>query len=95
MARVTVEDCLSKVKDQFALVHLTTHRYRQLQRGAQPTVSSNNKRVVSALREIAAGNVSFRDDIEIVLKQNHQEQGLRSQRLMNLAQADRSTPEKL
>ena len=34
MARVTVEDCLEKVGDQFALVHLSTKRFRQLRRGA-------------------------------------------------------------
>ena len=95
MARVTVEDCLGQVSDQFALVHLATRRYRELQRGAEATVESGNKFVVSALREIAAGNIEFRDPIEETLRQSHQEDQLRSQRLMNLAQADRSTPDSL
>ena len=95
MARVTVEDCLSQVSDQFALVHLATRRYRELQRGAEATVENSNKFVVSALREIASGNVEFRDPIEETLRQSHQEDQLRSQRLMNLAQADRSTPDSL
>ena len=69
MARVTVEDCLAEVHDQFALVHLAALRYRQLHRGAKPLVQSKNKKIVTALREIAAGKIQFREDVaEVLLK---------------------------
>ncbi|MBI2338814.1 MAG: DNA-directed RNA polymerase subunit omega [Deltaproteobacteria bacterium] len=55
MARVTVEDCLRKIDSRFALVHLTAKRVRQLEKGAKRMVPSDNKLVVQALREIAAG----------------------------------------
>ncbi|MBI4411265.1 MAG: DNA-directed RNA polymerase subunit omega [Deltaproteobacteria bacterium] len=57
MARVTVEDCLKKVDNRFGLVHLTAQRVRQLEKGARRMVLSDNKLVVQALREIAAGKV--------------------------------------
>jgi DNA-directed RNA polymerase subunit omega len=57
MARVTIEDCLEKVENRYELVHLCTKRVKQLREGAQPTVRSKNKDIVTALREIAAGKV--------------------------------------
>ena len=57
MARITVEDCLQKVNNRFALIHLAAKRVRQLRKGAEPTIISKNRDVVVALREIAAGNV--------------------------------------
>ena len=69
MARVTVEDCLEHVVDQFALVHLAAQRYRQLHRGAPRLVDNRNKNIVCALREIAGEKVRFREDIsEVVYK---------------------------
>jgi DNA-directed RNA polymerase subunit omega len=60
MARVTVEDCLDKVENRFALVLLVSKRSKQLLRGSNPTVAGKqNKYVVTALREVAAGNVRF------------------------------------
>lgn len=60
MARVTVEDSLEKVNNRFALVLLVAKRAKQLLKGSLSTVSSKeNKYVVTALREVAAGNVSF------------------------------------
>jgi DNA-directed RNA polymerase subunit omega len=60
MARVTVEDCLDKVDNRFALVLLVAKRAKQLLKGSALTVSSkNNKYIVSALREVATGNVRF------------------------------------
>lgn len=57
MARVTVEDCLEKVENRFALVLLAAERAHQLEMGAaEPMVPENNdKPTVIALREIAAG----------------------------------------
>ncbi|MCS6838627.1 MAG: DNA-directed RNA polymerase subunit omega [Bdellovibrionaceae bacterium] len=58
MARVTVEDCIDKVPNRFALVLAVSKRAKQLMKGAEATVPArNNKFVVQALREIAAGNV--------------------------------------
>ncbi len=59
MARITVEDCLKKVPSRFALVRITAQRARQLLKGARPHVKPNNKIVVTALREIALGEVSI------------------------------------
>ncbi len=57
MARITVEDCLQKVNNRFALIHMAAKRVRQLRKGADPSITSKNKDVVVSLREIAAGNV--------------------------------------
>ncbi|MFO0665290.1 MAG: DNA-directed RNA polymerase subunit omega [Polyangiaceae bacterium] len=60
MARVTVEDCLEREENRFALVVLAAHRTRQLMKSnATPLVPSKNKAAVTALREIAAGKVQF------------------------------------
>jgi len=59
MARVTVEDCLENVENRFQLVLVATKRARQLNAGAEPTVSrANDKPTVIALREIAGGFVT-------------------------------------
>lgn len=60
MARVTVEDCLDKVDNRFALVLLVSKRAKQLLKGSAATISSkNNKYIVNALREVAGGTVYF------------------------------------
>ena len=61
MARVTVEDCLEKVENRFLLVMLAAKRVKQLYKGARPLIEnkSDNKNVVLALREIAAGKMSY------------------------------------
>ncbi|HET8563604.1 MAG TPA: DNA-directed RNA polymerase subunit omega [Candidatus Binatia bacterium] len=57
MSRITVEDCLQKVANRFELVLLASQRARQLFKGAKPLIESDNREVVVALREIAAGKV--------------------------------------
>jgi DNA-directed RNA polymerase subunit omega len=59
MARVTVEDCLEREDNRFALVVLAAQRARQLMKGQAPLVPSKNKAAVTALREIAAGKVHY------------------------------------
>jgi DNA-directed RNA polymerase subunit omega len=59
MARITVEDCLDKVSSRFELVKLASARAKQLRQGAKPTVSADNRDIVIALREIAAGKVRW------------------------------------
>ena len=58
MARITVEDCLKRVNNRFALVMLSAKRTKQLLQGAKPLVDVDNREVVTALREIAAGKVT-------------------------------------
>jgi DNA-directed RNA polymerase subunit omega len=64
MARVTVEDCLAKVRNRFALTVLSARRARALceDRG-QPLVECDNKEGVTALREIAEARVRYREDV--------------------------------
>ncbi|MEW6300367.1 MAG: DNA-directed RNA polymerase subunit omega [Thermodesulfobacteriota bacterium] len=57
MARITVEDCLAKIPNRFELVIVAARRAKDLLKGARPLVPSENKEVVTALREIAAGKV--------------------------------------
>ena len=57
MARITVEDCLQKVPNRFQLVLAATYRARMLSQGHAPKIDSKNKPGVTALREIAAGEV--------------------------------------
>jgi DNA-directed RNA polymerase subunit omega len=58
MARITVEDCLERIPNRFELVLGAARRAKQLLKGARPLVDSDNKDVVTALREIAAGKVA-------------------------------------
>jgi DNA-directed RNA polymerase subunit omega len=61
MARVTVEDCLERVENRFALVVLASKRTKELKRGAPLTIPPrDNREVVMALREIAAEGVKGR-----------------------------------
>lgn len=66
MARITVEDCLTKERNRFALVQLASKRAKQLLHGSKPSVLDprGNKSVVMALREIAAGQVRFMTEEE-------------------------------
>jgi DNA-directed RNA polymerase subunit omega len=57
MARITVEDCLQRVPNRFELVLLAARRAKQLLKGARPLVESDNKEIVTALREIGAEKV--------------------------------------
>jgi DNA-directed RNA polymerase subunit omega len=62
MARVTVEDCIDKVRNRFDLVLLASHRARMISSGAPITVErDNDKNPVIALREIADLTVSTDD----------------------------------
>jgi DNA-directed RNA polymerase subunit omega len=58
MARITVEDCLENIPNRFELVLGAARRAKQLLKGARPLVESENKEVVTALREIAARKVT-------------------------------------
>ncbi len=68
MARVTIEDCLDAVDNRFALTLLAAKRARMLLDDSKPVVETGNKETVTALREVAAGKVSFRRDVRELLK---------------------------
>jgi len=57
MARITVEDCLQRVTNRFELVILASKRARRLFKGAKPLLDTDNREIVTALREIAADKV--------------------------------------
>lgn len=63
MARITVEDCLAIVPNRFSLVLVAAERTKQLLKGAQARLDGDveNKEVVIALREIAAGEFKIDD----------------------------------
>ena len=73
MARVTVEDCLDKVPNRFALVILAAERARQLSRGATAGVDCDNKPAVTALREIADAKVKFNEEVRDIIEQHLKE----------------------
>lgn len=58
MARITIEDCLTRIPNRFELTLAATYRARQLATGASPLVDTNkDKPTVIALREIASQKV--------------------------------------
>ncbi len=59
MARITVEDCLRKVESRFELVILAGRRAKMIMKGAKALVDADNRPIVTALREVAAGKVRF------------------------------------
>jgi len=64
MARVTVEDCIEHIPNRFALVHATAERTKHLLKGSRYVGEPcDNKHVVRALREIAAGKVRLKTDV--------------------------------
>ena len=58
MARITVEDCLKKVDNQYDLVLLAKERTVQLNAGSPMLVEEDNdKRTIISLREIGDGKI--------------------------------------
>jgi DNA-directed RNA polymerase subunit omega len=60
MARITVEDCLRNVESRFQLVMLAARRAKMIMKGAQPLIEADNRPIVMALREVAAGKIKFK-----------------------------------
>lgn len=68
MARVTVEDCLKLIPNQFDLTLVAAKRARQLARGAEARLPwGNHKSTVLSLREIAEGHIdrSVLDEVDL------------------------------
>ena len=75
MARVTVEDCLARVPNRFALTILASRRARMLGEGrGEPMVECDNKEGVTALREISAGGVRYAEDVDEIMRSFIEEQ---------------------
>ena len=69
MARVTVEDCITKVPNRFDLVLVAAKRARDIAAGLPLTVErDNDKNPVVALREIAEGTVDPEDLMEALVR---------------------------
>jgi DNA-directed RNA polymerase subunit omega len=62
MARITVEDCLENVENQYDLVLLAKERTVQLNAGAPMLVEEDNdKRTIISLREIGDGKIDVKE----------------------------------
>jgi DNA-directed RNA polymerase subunit omega len=69
MARVTVEDCVTKVPNRFELVMIASQRARDISAGSAITIDrDNDKNPVVALREIADNTISLADLEEALIK---------------------------
>jgi DNA-directed RNA polymerase subunit omega len=69
MARVTVEDCVTKIPNRFELVMLAAQRARSIAAGAELTLErDNDKNPVVALREIADETIDLDDLKEGLIK---------------------------
>lgn len=75
MARVTVEDCLAQIPNRFALTVLASRRARALgESRGHALVECSNREGVTALREVSAGRVRFREDVESLMTDFIEEQ---------------------
>jgi len=63
MARITVDDTLSQINNRFVVAQLAFRRVRMYRQGYKTLIDADNKEVVTALREIAAGKVKLKQSI--------------------------------
>ena len=74
MARITVEDCLEKVENQYDLVLLAKERTVQLNAGSPMLVEEDNdKRTIISLREIGDGKINVKEIEESAIKRLRKE----------------------
>ena len=74
MARITVEDCLEKVENQYDLVLLAKERTVQLNAGSPLLVEEDNdKRTIISLREIGDGKIDVKEIEESAIKRLRKE----------------------
>ena len=74
MARITVEDCLEKINNQYDLVLLAKERTVQLNSGAPMLVDEDNdKRTIISLREIGDGKIPVKELEESAIKRLRKE----------------------
>ena len=74
MARITVEDCLEKVDNQYDLILLAKERTVQLNAGSPMLVEEDNdKRTIISLREIGDGKIEVKEIEESAIKRLRKE----------------------
>ncbi|RPG93868.1 MAG: DNA-directed RNA polymerase subunit omega [Candidatus Pelagibacter sp. TMED263] len=74
MARITIEDCLKKIDNQYDLVLLAKERTMQLNAGSPMLVEEDNdKRTIISLREIGDGKILVKDLEENAIKRLRKE----------------------
>ena len=74
MARITVEDCLEKVENQYDLVLLAKERTVQLNAGSPMLVEEDNdKRTIISLREIGDGKIPVEELAQSAIKRLRKE----------------------
>ena len=74
MARITVEDCLEKVDNQYDLVLLAKERTVQLNAGSPLLVEEDNdKRTIISLREIGDGKIPVEELEQSAIKRLRKE----------------------
>ena len=74
MARITVEDCLEKIDNQYDLVLLAKERTVQLNAGAPMLVDEDNdKRTIISLREIGDGKIPINELEQSAIKRLRKE----------------------
>ena len=74
MARITVEDCLEKVDNQYDLVLLAKERTVQLNAGSPMLVDEDNdKRTIISLREIGDGKIDVKEIAASAIKRLRKE----------------------
>lgn len=89
MARITIEDCLKKVDDRFAIVVLAAQRARDLALGATPFLPKNNdKYAVVALREIADSALDIKALEEAIIKRNQRKQLIQAEDSFEIVDAE-------
>ncbi len=91
MARVTVEDCVTKIPNRFDLVMLAAQRARDISAGATLTLDrDNDKNPVVGLREIAEAKVAPDDLMESLVRslQKHAESDEPDEEQMELQASD-------
>ena len=74
MARITVEDCMTKTDNQYDLVLLAKERTAQLNAGAQMSVpEENDKKTIISLREIGDGKIPVEELEQSAIKRLRKE----------------------
>ncbi|MFO8032429.1 MAG: DNA-directed RNA polymerase subunit omega [Desulfohalobiaceae bacterium] len=63
MARITVEDALEKINNRFVIAQMAIKRVKMYRDGYPSLLDTDNKEVVTALREIADGRIHLKSSI--------------------------------
>ncbi len=64
MARITVEDALQHINNRFVIAQMAIKRVKMYREGYPFLVKTDNKEVVTALREIAAKKILLDSSID-------------------------------